>query len=90
MPVKQSAIKALRQNKKAAERNSKITSDIEALIRKVRKAISDKDQPKALDWLRQTSKKIDKAVQKGILKKNTAARRKSRLAAAVNALSKKK
>ena len=89
MPIKKSAAKALRQSKKGTVRNSKVSSDIEALTRKARKAIAAKDQAKALEWLRQASKRIDKGVQNGVLKKNTAARKKSRLAKAVSALSKK-
>ena len=88
MPVKKSAIKALRQDKKKADRNKKIKSDIIALVRKVRLAVSKKDQPKAVDLLKQAIKKIDKAAQKGILKKNTAARKKSRLHAAIKKLGK--
>lgn len=89
MPVKKAAFKDLRQSKKKAVRNTKVKSDITALIRKIRKSIVAKDQTKAADWLKQVIKKIDKAVQNGVLKKNTAARKKSRLATAVNALSKK-
>jgi small subunit ribosomal protein S20 len=90
MPIKKSAIKALRQDKKRASRNKKVKSDITALVRKVRKAVVKKDRDKAADWLKQAIKRIDKAVQKGIIKKNTAARKKSRLSKAVNALSQKK
>lgn len=86
MPIKKSAFKALRQSRKRALRNKKIKSDIFALIRKVRQAISAKDNNKAQEWLKQMIKKIDQAVQKGVIKKNTAARRKSRLAKALNAL----
>jgi small subunit ribosomal protein S20 len=89
MPVKKSALKALRQSKAHQERNKKIKSDIIALIKKVRKAVLAKDKAKASDWLKQTIKRIDKATQKGIIKKNTAARRKSRLSKLVNALGKK-
>jgi len=90
MPVKKSAFKALRQSKTRAERNKKIKTDITALIRKVRKSIEKNDQAKAADWLKQTIKRIDKATQKGIMKKNTAARTKSRLSKAVKALTSKK
>ncbi|MFA5022334.1 MAG: 30S ribosomal protein S20 [Patescibacteria group bacterium] len=89
MPVKKSAIKALQQSKKRAERNKKVKSDIEALVRKLRKAISTKDKTKAQEWLKQVIKKFDRAVAKKVLKKNTAARKKSRLAKAVNTLLKK-
>lgn len=87
MPIKKSAFKTLRQDKKRADHNKKIKSDMAALIRKVRKAIEKKDKTKATEWLKQAIKKIDKAVQKGVLKKNTAARNKSRLSKAVKDLS---
>ncbi|MFA6215299.1 MAG: 30S ribosomal protein S20 [Patescibacteria group bacterium] len=89
MPIKDSAFKALRQNAKKAKRNQKVKSDLEALMRKVRKSIAAKDQVKAADWLKQAIKKIDKATQKGVVKRNTAGRKKSRLTKAVNALVKK-
>ena len=90
MPVKQAAYKALRQSRKRAQRNSKVKSDIVALIRHVRKSVTAKDSAKAVEWLKQAIKKIDKAVQNKVMKKNTAARQKSRLAKAVNALAKAK
>jgi len=90
MPVKKSASKALRQDKARAERNKKIKTDIAALVRKVRKSIEKKDSAKASEWLKQVIKKIDKAAQKGIIKKNTAARKKSRLSQAVKSLASKK
>jgi small subunit ribosomal protein S20 len=89
MPIKKSAIKALHQDKKRALRNKKVKSDIIALVRKVRKAVVKKDRVKAADRLKLAIKKIDRAAQKGIIKKNTAARKKSRLTKAVNALEKK-
>lgn len=89
MPVKKSAFKALRQDKKKAMRNRKVKSDVAALVRRVRKAIEAKDSAKAQDWFAQAVKKIDRAAQKGIMKKNTAARKKSRLSKAVAALTAK-
>lgn len=89
MPVKKSAYKALRQSKKRAARNKKIKSDITALVRKVRKSVTAKDGAKATEWLKQAIRKIDRAVSRGVLKKNTAARKKSRLATAVKTLSQK-
>ncbi|OGY45889.1 MAG: 30S ribosomal protein S20 [Candidatus Buchananbacteria bacterium RIFCSPLOWO2_01_FULL_46_12] len=89
MPIQKAGFKALRQNHKIAFRNRKAKSDIAALIRRVKKMVVVGDQAKTSDWLRQAVKKIDKAVQKNILKKNTANRTKSRLFKAVNALTKK-
>lgn len=84
MPIKRAAFKDLRQSKVRALRNKKVISDLDALIRRMRKLISGKDQSKAAELLKQVIKKIDKAVQKGVIKKNTAARKKSRLTKAVN------
>ena len=89
MPVKKSAFKALAQSKTKALRNRKVKSDIDALTRKIRKSVEGKDSVKASEWLVQAIKKIDKASQKKILKKNTAARKKSRLSKAVAAISRK-
>ena len=89
MPVKKAAIKALRQSKRKAKANLKVKSDIVALTRRVNKAILAKDESKAKDWLKQLIKKTDKAAQNKVLKKNTVARKKSRLTRAVNALGKK-
>ena len=86
MPIQKAAFKALTQNKKRAEKNKKIKSDVTALIKRVHQAIEKKDVAKAADWLKQTIKKLDLAAQKKVIKKNTAARKKSRLAKAVNAL----
>ncbi|MBN1779294.1 MAG: 30S ribosomal protein S20 [Candidatus Buchananbacteria bacterium] len=89
MPIKKAAEKALRQSTKRANKNKKIDSDIDALVRKVKKAIAAGDQAKASEFLKQAIKKIDKAQQKSALKKNTAARKKSRLARSVNSIAKK-
>ena len=89
MPVKKAAFKALRQSKRIAGVNTKGKSDLAALVRRISKAVGAKDETKAKDWLRQAIKKIDKAVQNKVIKKNTAARQKSRLTKAVNALRQK-
>lgn len=83
MPNKDAAVKSLRQSKVRAERNRKVLSDIDAVIRKTRKAIVAKDLAKAKEWMLQAVKRLDKAAQSGLVKKNTAARKKSRLAAAL-------
>ena len=88
MPIKPAAFKALRQTKKRTARNTKIRSDLEALVRRVRKTAGS-DAAKAADWFRQTVKAIDRAVQRGVLKKNTAARTKSRLAKLIKSAAKR-
>jgi len=88
MPVKKAAFKALKQDRAKAQRNKKVKSDLDALTRRLRKAIAAKDSNKAQGFLQQLIKKIDKSTQNGVVKKNTAARQKSRLTKAVNTLKK--
>lgn len=84
MPHKHAAIKDLRKNVKHAKKNAVIKSHIKMLVKKCRSSINAKDTTKASEYLKEVIKRIDKAAQKGILKKNTAARKKSRLMKAFN------
>jgi small subunit ribosomal protein S20 len=86
MPVKKASFKDLRKSKKKALKNTKVKSDIDALTRRIRKAVGQKDKTKAQEWLKAMIKKVDKAVQHSVIKKNTAARNKSRLTKFVNSL----
>ncbi|MCX6740177.1 MAG: 30S ribosomal protein S20 [Candidatus Parcubacteria bacterium] len=80
MPIKQQSIKSLRQSQKHAKRNLDIREDLKTLIKKIKKAI-DAKQPndQIIAMLKQAQKGLDKAAHKNIIKKNTAARRLSRL-----------
>ena len=86
MPIKHSAIKHLRQTKNRTERNSKVKRELKEFVKSVRKAISVKDKTKLQEIVVKLQKVIDKAAQKRIIKKNNAARRKSRLMKQVNAV----
>ncbi len=88
MPIKKSAVKALRQSKKRAERNKKTKANISWLKRQFLKSIAAKKKKEAVDLYAKLQKSFDRAVQKGVLKKNTAARSKSRLVKKINSLSK--
>lgn len=88
MPQKKSAVKALRQAKKLAIHNKKIKDDIKTLIKKTKKAIEAGAKDQALELAKQAIKAIDKAAQKKIIKKNSAARKKSRLMKKINAVKK--
>ncbi len=78
MPNLKSAKKELRKGKKCNLRNKIVKDNIKSLIKKSRKAIGVKDS-QAEELVAQTMKAIDKAKKKGILKKNTSNRKKSRL-----------
>jgi small subunit ribosomal protein S20 len=86
MPIKHAAFKHLRQTKKRTINNKKAKASLKALVKSVRLAITGSDKKKAAEALGKAIKALDKAAQKKIIKKNKAARLKSRLARQVNAL----
>ena len=90
MPIKQAAMKALRQAKKRTLRNQKVKEGISFLRRSVRKAMESKETKQAGELVKATIKAVDKAVQNKVLKKNTGSRIKSRLMKKLNAMTKKK
>ncbi|MCH6546620.1 MAG: 30S ribosomal protein S20 [Deltaproteobacteria bacterium] len=87
MAVHKSVIKSHRQSLKRRARNQEIKSRVKTLIKKVRQSIDKKDHVTALTQLRDVNKVLDGAVNKGVLKHNTASRRMSRLARAVHLVS---
>ncbi|MFA4818383.1 MAG: 30S ribosomal protein S20 [Patescibacteria group bacterium] len=78
MPNKSAAIKALRQTKKHAIRNRKVMANVEIAVRAARRAAAAKASD-YMDKIKLAVKALDKASQKGVIKRNTAARKKSRL-----------
>ena len=72
----------MRQNEKRKQINRSNRTRVRTSIKKLRGALDGSGDVKAL--LPQTISTIDKAVQKGVMHKNTAARYKSRLTARVN------
>ena len=89
MPIIKSAKKELRKSKKRQAHNQAITDNLKRLAKQSRRAISAKDE-KAKDLVAQTLKALDKAAQKGLIKKNTRDRKKSRLHKKLNLLGKTK
>ncbi|MBN1325969.1 30S ribosomal protein S20 [Candidatus Falkowbacteria bacterium] len=80
MPIKQKSKEALRKSKRHLARNTKIKGDLKTLLKKIRKDIDSKKADKEIETLiKQAQKAIDKAAQKGIIKKNSASRKLSRL-----------
>ena len=68
------------------ERNQAVKSRVKTMVKKVLAAVEVKEVEAATAALSVAYKELDKAVTKGIIKKNTASRKKARLAAKVNAL----
>ena len=79
MPNHKSAEKRVRQNEKRREINRGTRGRLRTGIKKLRAALESGDAGSAQELLPRTVSLIDKAVQKGVLHRNAAARYKSRL-----------
>ena len=75
-----SQIKRNRQNEKHRLRNKSVKSSLKTAIRKFNEATEAGDAEKAAVLMRDASRKLDKAVSKGVIHKNQAANRKSAIA----------
>ena len=73
-----------RQNDKRHERNTTVRSALKTSTKKVQTAVGEGDAETATARQREAARALDKAASKGVLHKRTAARKKSRLAKAVN------
>ena len=82
-----SAKKRILVNEKKALQNQMIKSAVKTEIKKVRAAVEAGNKEEAAKALLAATSAIDKAESKGVIKKNTASRKVSRLALAVNKLS---
>ena len=84
MPIKQSAKKELRKAQKRHLANLRRKNALKSSIKKLKKltAANQKDEAKKL--ISAAYQAIDKAAKSGVIKKNTAARKKSRLMKMLN------
>ena len=81
-----SQIKRIKTNAVRTERNRATKSELRTWIRKVRTAVEAGDADAAKDALKTATKKLDKAVSKGVIHANQAANKKSALAKKVASL----
>jgi small subunit ribosomal protein S20 len=81
-----SQIKRIKTNLKAQERNKAVKSELKTAVRRTRDAIAAGDKAVAQTALKTATKKLDKAVSKGVIHENQAANRKSSMAKQVAAL----
>ena len=86
MPNIKSAIKRVSVIEKKTLRNNMIKSEYKTAVRKFEKAIESKDMENIDSLFSNATKKIDQACSKGVIVKNTAARKKSNLAKKLNAV----
>ncbi|MGC2941452.1 MULTISPECIES: 30S ribosomal protein S20 [Brevibacterium] len=81
-----SQIKRNKTNEKARQRNKAVRSEVRSYVRVVRENIAAGNKEEAQQAYAVAARRLDKAVSKGVLHKNNAANRKSRLATQINAL----
>lgn len=79
MPIKKAAFKALRQSKKRRIQNQRIQKQLKEFEKKLRKALAEKNQEILTKLIPEIAQRFDKAARKGVIRKNTARRKKSRL-----------
>jgi small subunit ribosomal protein S20 len=89
MPNHKSAEKRMRQNERRRVINRSSRAQLRTSIKKLRSALAGGDAKEMNSLLPATVSEIDKAVQKGALHRNAAARHKSRLTTRVNQASAK-
>lgn len=79
-----SAIKRTRQAEKRNLRNASIRSKIKTVSKRIEEAITEKNQENVKKFLREIIRTVNSAVPKGVLHKNTASRKISRLSKLAN------
>ena len=81
-----SAKKRILQNEKRRLRNREVMSRTRTYVKRAHIAIDEKDLPASEEAVRQAISELDRAAAKGVIHKNNAARRKSRLMVHLNEL----
>jgi small subunit ribosomal protein S20 len=79
-----SQIKRIKTNEKARQRNKSVKSSVKTAIRRFREAAEAGEKDKALELMRDASRKLDKAAGKGVIHANQAANKKSAMAKRAN------
>ena len=86
MPNIKSAKKRVLVAARNTERNKAIKTNLKTVLKKFEAACNNGDKALCQELYKETVKKIDQAVVKGVLKKNTAARKKSQMTLKFNAI----
>ncbi len=79
MPITQSARKALRQSVRRKKRNTLKKENVKNSLKEIKKLLAAKKKNEAEKLVSSAYKALDKAAKAGVIKKNTANRKKSRL-----------
>ncbi len=80
MPITKSAKKALRVSSRRELFNDRIKKHLKEVIKKLEKLTKEGKKSEAQKFLSKAYQVIDKSAKRGVIKKNNAARKKSRLA----------
>jgi small subunit ribosomal protein S20 len=83
MPITKSAKKALKQSRRRRLFNLRRSKKMKMLVKQIRGLIKEKKKKEAIELLPSVYQAIDKAAKRGVIKKNTASRKKSRLIKAI-------
>ena len=86
MPNIKSAIKRVKTTEKRNAQNNMIKSDMRTAVKKAEAAVVINDATAAVSTYAEAASKLDKAAAKGLIHKNAAARKKSRLMKKMNSL----
>lgn len=86
MPNIKSSVQDVKTTAIRNAKNRSIKSDLKTAVKKFEGLLADKNSAEAADFYKSVASTIDKAVTKGVIHKNTAARQKSRLAQGLNKL----
>ncbi len=89
MPIKRAAKKYMRVTSRKTEKNLRIKGLFRSAIKATREAVAKGEVDLAKENFKKTAVALDKAVQKKVIHKNTAARKKSRLNSLIKSLMKK-
>ena len=84
MPITSSAKKALRASKHKRVFNQARKETMTGIVKKIKNFVTDKNTEEAVKLLGQAYQAIDKSAKTNLIKKNTASRKKSRLAKLIN------
>lgn len=85
-----SQIKRNRTNEKRRLRNQSVKSELKTLVRKARELIEEGDEYAAEKAVQVASRKLDKAASKGVIHRNQASQRKSKLSHRLNKMTAEK
>lgn len=87
MPITKQVIKRVKQAERARQRNRHYSSNMKSMVKLILDYIKKDEKEKAIKILPKVVSSIDTCAKKNIIKKNTAARKKSRIQKAINGVS---